>query len=100
MGKISRQKLPKGGSRGRTGLEGARAPRAKSRVPARAPIQRQRDRDYDKFRALAEKVAALEKALENREGFASEGEAKATAKELKLLRAKLMLKEQKHGGGK
>lgn len=99
MGKISRQKLPKGGARGRTGLEGARAPRAKSRVPARAPIQRQRERDYDKFRALQEQVAALEASEKSGWLGLAEGEAKAKAKELKLLRAKLTLKERKHGGG-
>jgi len=99
-GKIQRQKLAKGGHRGRHGLLGLAAPRATSRAVARKSIDRNRGADYAKFERLRADVEALEK--EEASGWAgtkNAAEAKAKAKELKNLRAKLTLKERKHGGG-
>jgi hypothetical protein len=99
MGKIQRQKMPKQGHRGRLGLSGLSAPRAKSRKVERAPIVRRRDADYEKFEALKKSVEELS-TLE-RDGWVgmSGADAKAKAKELKILRGKLAVKEAKHGGG-
>jgi len=93
-GKIQRQKLAKGGKRGRYGVSGLRAHRGVSRAARRAPIARDRGADYEKFVELREKVDAL-RAAEAK--GALDG---ARAKELKHLRAKLTLKARKHGGGK
>ena len=92
-GKIQRQKLAKGGSRGRYGVSGLSAFRSKSRPARRAPIARNRGADYEKFVELRAEVDAL--SAEEAKGTLD----KATAKELKNLRAKLTLKERKHGGG-
>jgi hypothetical protein len=62
-------------------------------VVKRAPIARNRGADYEKFVELRAKVDAL--SAEEAKGTLG----KAEAKELKNLRAKLTLKERKHGGG-
>ena len=58
-GKIQRQKLAKGGSRGRYGVSGLSAFRGKSRPARRAPIARNRAADYEKFVELRAEVDAL-----------------------------------------
>ena len=58
-GKIQRQKLAKGGSRGRYGVSGLSAFRSKSRPARRAPIARNRGADYEKFVELRAEVDAL-----------------------------------------
>ena len=98
MGKIQRQKMPKQGHRGRLGLSGLSAPRPKSRTPVAKPIVRQRSADYAKFEALRAAVDALaKKEARGWEGM-SAVEAKTAAKELKIKRATLLVKEAKHGG--
>jgi len=99
-GKIQRQKLAKGGHRGRHGLLGLAAPRARSRAVSRKIIDRNRDADYAKCARLRAEVEALEKEEANGwAGTSNAAEEKAKAKTLKNLRAKLTLKERKHGAG-
>jgi hypothetical protein len=97
MGKITKQKLPKQGHRGRLGVSGVSAHRAVSRKVSKPPIVRERSADYAKFEKLKADVEQL--AVHERSGWngLSASEAKAKAKELKLLRGKLEVKQKKRG---
>jgi len=97
MGKIAKQKMPKQGHRGRLGVSGASAHRSKSRERTKPTIQRQRALDYVKFDKLKATIEDLTKLEASDWIGMSAPEAKAKAKELKLLRAKLEMKERKRG---
>lgn len=99
-GKIQRAKLPRGGHRGRLGVEGKGAHRAKSRVVDRRQSDRDRSQDYKKFQQLKQQIEELEVSEASGWAGSSASEAKAKAKELKLLRGKLSAKERKHGAGR
>jgi hypothetical protein len=97
MGKITKQKMPKQGHRGRLGVSGVSAHRAQSRKVSKPAIVRERSADYVKFEKLKADVEALEVYERSAWNGLSAGEAKAKAKELKLLRGKLQVKQKKRG---